>query len=221
MRKPTAATLLAAVGPALLLAACTRADTAPPPSPTERIVTPTTSTPPADLRAALLTTADLPRGFAVAEDPDTGAPSEGCPPLDADVEAGASAHAEVLFAKGDLGPYLRERLLRFSLSDAQSRVTRIASAVDTCRRFISHDATVGDIEFSVTRLNVEPIGDATAAIQLAGRLPAIGIGIYQDLVVVRQGTLVIVVSQISPGSIDTELTRSTVQKAYRKAQGRA
>jgi Zn-dependent protease with chaperone function len=171
------------------------------------------------LQTALLTTADMPAGFLVVEEPSSGGLSGGCPPLDADPESGTIAHAQVLFKKGELGPFISERLLRFSPSDAQNLITRVQSAVDTCRHFSIHDQTVGTIEFSVSPLSMGAMGDATVAIRLTGRVSDVDVTVFQDVVAVRRGSIVILVNQTSYGSIDTDLTTSTLQKALGRAQG--
>jgi hypothetical protein len=219
MRSSRTGRTIAIVVTALVLASCSHSagPSAQPPPPST--VTHTVATSPGDLQAALLTEADMPAGFRIAEDPDTAAPSGGCPPLDADHETRASARAEVLFKGSDFGPYIRERLLRFSDGDAQKLVDMIKSAIDTCRSFAISDETVGSIDFSVAPLDIDSVGEAIAAVRVTGHVAAADLSIFQELVAVRQGRVVIMITQINAGSIDTGLTRSIVHKAAAKARG--
>jgi hypothetical protein len=218
MRPPRTLTLPAVVGLALVLTACAHG-AEPQPAQTPA-VTPAGSAAAGDLQAALLTTADMPPGFVVTQDTGDAQKSGGCPPLEADVESGARTHAQVLFKADDLGPFIRERLLELSPEDAQKVVTNLRSAVDACRHFTSHDDTVGSIEFSVSMLSVDPMGDATAAIRLTGRPTIVDLALYQDIVAIRHGDVVILISHVSMSSIDVSLTRSTAEKALRKLQSR-
>jgi hypothetical protein len=221
MRSPHAVVLpartaVAAAGLALLLSACTGGAPAPPASPPAG----TDSAPAGGLQAALLTASDLPPGFAVTNDPAGTAATTGCPPLDADVEQGARDHAQVLFKAGALGPYIRERLIQLGPGDAQHHVSAVQSAASRCATFSTHDDTVGTIEFAVSALTIDKLADATAAVRLTGHPAIADIDLYQDLVAVRRGGTLLLISQVGYASIDTDLTRSTARKAVEKLQGR-
>jgi hypothetical protein len=168
----------------------------------------------------LLTTADMPPGFVVAEDMGDAQMSAGCPALEADPESSASAHAQVLFKMSELGPFIRERLLELSPERAQGLIATIRSAVDVCRHFTSNDKTVGTIEFSVSTLSMDTMGDATTAIRITGRPAIVNLPLFQDLVVVRHGGVVMLISHVASSSIDTDLTTSTAQRAFSKLRSR-
>lgn len=215
MRPPKGAAMLVAVGLAMAGAACGSSPAPPRPTQSEQ---PPASVPTAsessalDLSSALLTTDDLP-GFSVADDPAAGEAPEGCAGLQFDPESGASAHAQVLFKQSDLGPFIRERLLRFPSDGAEGLVAKVRSAADTCRSFTTRDQMVGTLEFKVSTLDIGSLADATAAIRLTGRPKDFNITLFQDLVAVRLGNVVILVSNVSPGAIDTSLTRAATRKA--------
>jgi hypothetical protein len=218
---PPARTALAAIGLALLLSACTGGAPAPPASPPAGADSaPAESASAGSLQAALLTASDLPPGFAVTNDPTGTDTATGCPQLDTDVEQGARDHAQVLFKAGALGPYIRERLVRLGPGEAQQRVSAIQSVAGSCATFSTHDDTIGTIEFTTSTLTIDKLGDATAAVRLTGHPTIADIVLYQDLVAVRRGGTLLLISQVSYAAIDTDLTRSTARKAVEKLQGR-
>lgn len=195
---------------------------APPPAPSPQSPAGTaasagTSAGPAvrDLSSALLGEEDLP-GFTVSGEPAAGETPAGCAGLDFDPESGADGHAEVLLKQSEFGPFIRERLLRFPPGGAEALVAKVRSVTDTCRSFTTRDPMVGTVEFRVSPLDVGAMADATAAIRLTGEAKDFNVLLYQDLAAVRLGDTVIMISQVSPGSIDTGLTRSATERALAK-----
>lgn len=220
MRTSKGAGILIVIGLAMAGAGCGAGSTTPAPAPSApaRARTATSAGPTVrDLSSALLGEEDLP-GFTVSGDPAAGETPAGCAGLDFDPESGASGHAEVLLKQSELGPFIRERLLRLSPEGAEALVAKVRSAADTCRSFTTHDQMVGTLEFHVSPLDIGALADATAAIRLTGEATDFNLLLYQDLAAVRLGSVAIVISQVSPGSIDTGLTRSATEKALAKLQ---
>ncbi len=170
-----------------------------------------------DVQAALLTVAEMP-GFAIDSTTDSsGANSlSGCPPLDTDFTAGATASAEVLFRKDGSSPFIRERLRQFPVPGAQAAMSRIRSASSSCHSFSGTDPTLGKVDFTVTTMATPSYGDETAALRVTMKPERYPATILENLVAIRRGGTLLMISDTDVNSIDNALTSSVVSKAYDK-----
>lgn len=171
---------------------------------------PTTS----QLRQVLLTPADL-SGFTTGQDSDDTASSPGCAALDSDFSAGSSASAEVLLTSSS-GVLIRERLRQLSEPDARAAVSRIRGAVAGCATFTDTGSPLGKMNVTVTALSQPAHGDETAALRLTIRPESVNLTLFENLVAVRHGGTLLLLTQVSPLAIDDGLTASATGKAYTK-----
>lgn len=167
----------------------------------------------ASLAPALLTADELPKGFAVVEEPGPDGTGGGCPALDEDPQEESVAHARILFRQGELGPLIGEQLLRFPHGGAHRLVARIRMTSHDCARFSARHDLVGTVEFRLTALPTGTIGDESAAVRLTGTVAGAPVGVMQDVLVVRNQDTDILLTHTGYGSLGPGLTESTARKA--------
>lgn len=198
--------------------------TAPPPPPSSAIrhsePPPTVHVPAqAELQAALMTTADL-AGFRLGHDAANTAQG-GCAALDSGLDAGAGATAEVLFEQNAGGPFLRERLIQYAAGAAATAVSVVRGSPSRCPSFVITDPTLGKIDYTVTALPFGGYGDETAAVRLTAKPQAYPtITSFENLVVVRHGSTLIMIAHTGVNSIDNAFTATAVGRAYDKVKTR-
>jgi len=171
----------------------------------------------AELKAALLTAAQLPGGpytqVPAGSIPGTGALGT-CPALSAG-GAGVTAQASVFYEAGLYGPYIEEALLQDSLSGAEQMVSALTEAARSCGAI---PVTIDGLNLIVT-MQAEPfaaIGSQQAAIAVyvaaAGGSAAIHAA---DIAAVRYGDTVIEVANAGY-PVDQALTTEVTAEAYDK-----
>jgi hypothetical protein len=167
------------------------------------------------LQQVLLTPADL-SGFTTGQDSGDGGSSPGCPALDSDFSAGSIASAEVLLINATSGVSIRERLRQFSESGARAVVARIREVTTSCATFTGTEPTLGKIVVTVTALSQPAHGDETTALRLTMKPESIELTFFENLVAVRHGGILLLITHGSPITIDNGLTASATGKAYTK-----
>jgi hypothetical protein len=197
-----------------------------PPTPSPTPAPPTA----ADLKARVLTQADMPSGFVADDDtsdadgvmsstePDCRSMtdlmnSQGHP-------AGARAWAEASFSRSQFGPNIATGLAGFASPEAaQELLASVTQAMRSCTKITETDKDGSSYDFLVTPLAFPPAGDASAAIRVVADvddLPA-----QVDLVLVRVGDTLLYVADTNFGSADPDLTQQVVTRAVAKAEGPA
>jgi hypothetical protein len=172
----------------------------------------------ADLRAALLSTADLAGFSRDTTNEDPGGSTANCPALDDDFSGGASGTAEALFKKADTGPFVRERLRQLSVDAAARAVSAIAGLPRACAAFTGTTPALGTVRFTVNALAVPQFGDGAAGLRITMRPEAVSVVVYENVVVVRRGGTIILITHVDLTSIDNALTSSCASKAYQKTK---
>ncbi|MCW2746024.1 MAG: hypothetical protein JWM48_2574 [Mycobacterium sp.] len=173
----------------------------------------------AQAQAALLSVTDLPTGWTAdtsSTSPDSG--FSGCSALEA--VGGHSkanrAKAEGSFTAGGVGPLLQEMVAVPSDETAAQAMTKLRSALNTCRSFTSTDADGKKTTFTTSALSFPKLGDETFAVQITAPNP---LGqLVADVVVVRLGNTVVELAYAGLGATVNgaqleELGRKAVQKA--------
>jgi hypothetical protein len=171
----------------------------------------------AELRRALLGAGDL-AGFGVDGSDDNAGGEGGCPALDTDFSSGASATAQVLLYKGSSATYVRERLRQLSTAAAQAALTRVRRAPSSCGPFSTTVAGLGMVDVTVTALGVSNIGDGSVAVRITMRPKSVPATAIENLVAIRRGGTLIIVTHTAISSIDDSLTISAAAKAYAKTK---
>lgn len=172
----------------------------------------------AELQRALLGAGDLP-GFQVDNGTDDGGGGEGgCPALDTTFSNGAKATAEVLLFRSSSSAFIRERLRQFSAETAQKAIDRVRGAPRSCGTFKTTVAALGEVTVTVGSLGMARVGDGSAAVRITMRPKIASVVAIENLVIVRRGGTLIIVTHTSLSSIEDGLTSRTVAKAYAKTQ---
>lgn len=145
----------------------------------------------------------------------------GCSLLDSDFWSGATAEVEVLRRKSEAGPYVRERLRQLSLAEAGKAVGQVRSAVSGCKPYTVTDPNLGKIDYTFGSVEVGHYGDENASVRVIGR-PQIDprIAVYSDIVAIRHGSILIIITHTAAPSIDAGLTSSAASEAYSKLAAR-
>ena len=100
-------------------------------------------------------------------------------------------------------------------------MSRIRSASSSCHSFSATDPTLGKINFAVTSLATPSHGDETAALRVTMNPEKYsGVTILENLVAIRHGGTLLLITDTDVNSIDDALTSSVVSKAYDKVARR-
>ena len=172
----------------------------------------------AQLRAALLGPDDL-NGFQVDDGTGDSGDSQGsCPALDTDHSDGAGAKAEVLlYHSSSTEPvFIRERVRHLGESRARTAIRRVRDAPRSCGDFTTTVEPLGEVTVTVRPLGTPPIGDEVAAVRISLRPRTTGLVGVENLVLVRHGGALIILSHTGLSSIDDRLTGRAVARASAK-----
>lgn len=223
----TAAALLA-LGTVVGCAACSKGSAKPA---ARQPAAPSATAPTAaDLKARLLTPADLPAGFVADDDTADTSDTEGvmsssepgCRDL-TDVmnsrghPAGALVSADASFTRSQFGPTIATGLAGFATPEAaQKLLTSVTEAMRDCTKLTETDKDGSTYDFLVAPLSVPPAGDASAAIRVAADVDDVSAQV--DLVLVRVGSTLLYVADTDFGGSDPELTGQVVTRAVEKIE---
>jgi hypothetical protein len=171
-----------------------------------------------ELAAALLTTADLPGGYS-AEPPGSGLTLNSlteCPELGDGPNP--DAQAAVAFTAGNQGPDVSETLLQYSVSAAKAQISLFTRVAQACNNL---SFTAAGLTFSVGIVTEHPpgLGDESVALRINAALTAYNITINGDLVAVRHGGTVIVVTNVGL-PLNAAVTQTVVSQGYAKVAAR-
>lgn len=218
-----AAAALLALGTAVGCTACSKGSAKPE---ARHLSAPSPALPTAaELKARLLTPADLPAGFVADDDTsDTEGVMSSTEPDCRDLTdlmnsqghpAGALATADASFTRSQFGPNIATGLAGFATPEAAQRLLAgVTEAMHTCVRLTETDKDGSSYDFLVIPLPFPAIGDASGAIRVVtdiADLPA-----QVDLVLVRVGSTLLYVADTGFGSTDPNLTRDVVTRAVAK-----
>ncbi|MFG1603391.1 hypothetical protein [Actinoplanes sp. NPDC049265] len=192
------------------------------PAPADRPVTPAEEHPvvptSADLRAALLDPGEL-SGFEADSGKDSAAGGEGaCPALDTDFSGGATARADVLLYNGSTTAFIRERLRQHTPGEAKAALDRIRGVPRKCARYTTSVNGLGEVAVTVRSLGAPGLGDGSAAVRIVMRPRLASIAIIENLVAVRRGGTLILLTHTAVSSIDDRLTSAAISRAVRKTE---
>jgi hypothetical protein len=222
-----AAAAFLALGTAAGCAACSKGSAKPA---SRHLAAPAPSPAPptaADLKARLLTPADLPAGFVADDDtsdtegvmsstePDCRnltdlMNSQGHPP-------GALAAADASFTRSQFGPTVATGLAGFATPEAaQKLLASVTEAMRDCTKLTETDKDGSTYDYLVAPLSVPPAGDASAAIRVSADVE--GVSAQVDLVLVRVGDTLLYVADTDFGGSDPELTEQVVTRAVAKVR---
>jgi hypothetical protein len=174
----------------------------------------------ADLQGALLTAAELPGSGYTAQPPGAGiglGSLNQCPELNAG-ESGISAQAAASYTGGSAGPDVSETLLQVSRSGAKAMIAAFDQVAQACGRFsLTIHGIAMDIAVSIE--GFPATGDQSAALSVVAVLPAFGVAITGDIVAVRHGGTVIVVTNVGL-PLKSAVTQAMMARAYAKVAAR-
>ncbi|MDQ1672108.1 MAG: hypothetical protein QOC98_670 [Frankiaceae bacterium] len=191
-----------------------------PAAPTAPAPTPHTT---ADLRALLLTEADLPAAYSVDTQPSDGgsgisSPSSRCDALAGLINEGstrgATAEAAVAFDGGISAPHLGEDLaLLPSPTSAAAYVTSVRDAAGTCDRLLGSTG-IGLLPLSVSPATAPDLGEQRFAMELTARSAQAEIAIDVQLISVGSVVLITTGNDATPEDIS-----AFTSDAYAKLTG--
>ncbi|MET0423312.1 MAG: hypothetical protein ABW046_05530 [Actinoplanes sp.] len=201
----------------------------PPPAPSPTVTTsprPASVKPPTEgeLRSALLTADDLP-GFTVQSTSAGGSsagPSgefQGCPALTEETTTAGvpSVSVSVQLSQGVTGPFVSEAVTASSVEQARQTVAGVAQVFDECRQFTAQ-ANGTTMTSTTGTLDMPPLGDETAAFRMTTTSPTLPIPLRAEVVLIRHRAVTIQIMHISISTVDTAVTRSAAQQAWRKVE---
>lgn len=167
-----------------------------------------------DLTGALLALEDMPSGWSVEppdeDDEDDDATFCDAAPLAEEIDADATAERD--FSGGEAGPFFTQLLSSMDEDEAENGMDYIRDSFDCGEWTDPEDDTV----WSLAEISFPDMGDDTAAYRLsttAGIFTANG-----NVIIVRDGGLLLMVVHVAIGNLDSELTEELTQKALDKAQ---
>jgi hypothetical protein len=175
----------------------------------------------ADLRAALLTSAEVPGGHYTALSAGSGV---GLSSLDGYCTAltgtppGLGAEADATFSAGTLGPVAGETLMRFSPAAARHAMAQFAAVPRSCAAV---SAKVSGLRVRISFAAVPPpaLGDGTVALRAEISLTDYAVALHADLIAVRHHGTVIVVTNVEY-PLNSRLTAAAASAAYAKVAAR-
>jgi hypothetical protein len=225
---PTAATPAASTPPSAGATAPVRATSPTGPESTDRPPAARPSTPPrpaaphapasADLRRALLGPGDL-AGFRVDDGTDSDVGGEGgCAPIDTDFSGGARAKADVLLYQSAKSTFVRERLRQLSVSGARAALDRVRGAPRACAEFTTTVAALGEVTVTVDPLSAPRTADDTTAVRITMRPAVASVVAIENLVLVRRGGTLIIITHTGLSAIDDGVTSTAVARADEKTR---
>ncbi|WP_018681739.1 hypothetical protein [Actinokineospora enzanensis] len=162
-----------------------------------------------DLRAALLTPAELPAGFADAPGAIGFGSLADCPIL-ADDPPGATASVTAAFVDEAAGLTMTETLLQFNEHTAGAMAT-FATLPTACARFDGSLLGI-DLVFTTAALSAATVGDRSVAVRMTIATPDGTVLFWQDVLVAAHGGTVIMVSMVNltgdPATIEAVARRA-------------
>lgn len=178
---------------------------------------------PDDLRAALLTGADIPGGgftpVAVATSHNGkvsigGGSFPGCPALEP-MTTDETVSSAVTFAKGAMGPYLTHAVVRFPSGQATQALRALAGTVEGCKRFSQQLAGI-NVTFTLAATQTPAgLGEEAVGLRMTGSTD-IGISVTADIVAARRGDYVIWLNDTSIGTDSPGLAAGLAPVAARR-----
>jgi hypothetical protein len=174
----------------------------------------------AQLKAALLTSSDLPAGYTATTVSGSGLADSslsGCPALVSD-PPGVSASAAVNLTDKPTGSSVSETLLQLPAADADKAMAGFAAIPANCRSF-SGQLDTYKVTFSAAPLAVTALGDQTTSSRLTGKISNVPASIYVDFIVVRHVSTLIVISVVGL-SASTAFTERIAGTAYNAVAAR-
>ena len=113
---------------------------------------------------------------------------------------------------------MSETLLQYSVSGAEAQMRQFAQVAQTCASFPVATHRVS-IAVSLSREAFPVFGNDTVAVRITANLAKYRLSISADVVAVRHGGTVIVVTNVAL-PLDSGLTQSTMAAAYAKVAAR-
>ncbi|WP_433618059.1 hypothetical protein ACQP2P_19910 [Dactylosporangium sp. CA-139114] len=179
-----------------------------------------------DLRAALLTDADIPGGgftpVAVASSHNGkvsigGGSFPGCPALEP-MTTDETVSAAVTYARGAMGPYLTHAVVRFPAGRATDAIKALASTVEGCKSFEQQLAGI-TVKFSLSATQPPAgLGEESVGLRMTGSTD-IGISVTADIVAARRGDYVIWLNDTSIGTDSSGLAGNLAPAAAKRCAG--
>jgi hypothetical protein len=179
----------------------------------------------ADLQAALLTAAQLPGSGYQEQQPGSGpglSSLKECPALNAG-QSGITAQVNDYFVSGNAATGaetdVSEGLFQDTVTGARQMVGAFRTAVASCGSF---SFTVKGVPFAVSAalISFPSMGDQTAAVQVTVSQAAAHFSISGDVVAIRLGGTVIVITNVGYPTLSTGLTDAVASDAYAKVASR-
>lgn len=171
----------------------------------------------AELKADLLTQADVPSGMTLQPDEEEEGEStatEGCLEQDVDDVLPPAAKAAAAFATADTLRSVQHELRSYEGDDAEKSMEEGRKLVEKCRTF-EEPSDGGSFTGSIKDLAFPALGDDTAAFVIEAK--ASGFSVAGHFVVVRKGNVTTSVGNLVVGGApDQAVTESLVRKAVEK-----
>jgi hypothetical protein len=156
----------------------------------------------ADAKKALLTVKDLPEGWKVDPDDDSGDDvkvtkgSKACKEMVDDDDDDAPTKVETSFTLEDEA-FLSSTIESYDSADAKKEWDADLEMLDGCRRFTMGDSDGFSIELRVRTTQIDDLGDDAALMYATGTVQ--GVRMHMDILGVREGRNVVGVSALAFG----------------------
>ncbi|GAA3289546.1 hypothetical protein Dvina_22560 [Dactylosporangium vinaceum] len=176
-----------------------------------------------DLRAALLSDADIPGGgftpVAVATSHNGkvsigGGSFPGCPALEP-MTTDQTVSAAVTYAKGAMGPYLTDAVVRFPAGQATEALKALRSTTTDCKSFEQQLAGI-TVRFTLAATSLPAgLGDEAVGLRMTGTTD-IGVSVTADIVAARRGDYVLWLNDTAIGTDSAGLAASLAPAAAKR-----
>lgn len=174
----------------------------------------------AQVESALLTVADLPTGWSVKpDDSATENPSDDyalCPEFAAVMKKTADLEDFAAGFTSPTGSDLGEVIMSLPQAEARTLLADLSKAVSACPKLKGR--TDGDVPYDLdlAALSFPKLADETFAMRMTAEL--YGDTVTSDVVMVRRGGVLVMISQTAAGPTDTVVTEDVARRAVAKAE---
>jgi len=173
-----------------------------------------------EVEGALLSAADLPTGWTTEPDEES-SPSDSsgdyaqCPALGAATKRLARKESRDVSFSSPAGSDVGEQIVSLSEDDTKKLLADFSAGVTACKKVSTTTDDGPPLDIHLSALSFPSLADETFAFR--ERATLYGATINVDLILVRRGGLLIVITHRARGVIDTTMTEDVARRALAKA----
>ncbi|MFC4585250.1 hypothetical protein [Sphaerisporangium corydalis] len=171
------------------------------------------------LRAALLRTSDLPRGFReVAVDSGSiDGLEKGCPIMGEEPAGPVTGEAHRILADTRKTVVVSETLAQMSNATARKTFAQFSRIATQCRSFSFQSSVMGIVSVTITPIKMRKLGAGTAAMRIKADTDDID-PIYVNSVLVRHNGTLIFLEHVARQAVSRKITERYAALAYKKVR---